>query len=467
MKIRSVRSRLALLYAAAVMVLIGIYSAGLYYLVRQNLLTDMDRKLRDDVEAVEMMVESWHNDSKSFADLSAIPTQGMDANNWLTEVWSSTQQRFFTSGNPEDFPLGLFDQSCGKGWNPHDEVIRENMSLRVFCIRSEAFPDQLVIRVARLNERISHQLSQFLSLMAIGAPLIIFLAGGTGYLLARKALAPISAIVEKAKVISAERLSERLPIDNPEDELGELAQAFNKTFERLESSFEQMKRFTSDASHEMRTPLAAVRAIGEIALREPRSADQYQETISSVLEETARLQGLCESLLLLSRADSGAISLSRKESNLFDLLQSTVQVLEVLAEEKSQKLVLQVPKDISVSVDVSFFRQALMNLIDNAIKYSPSNTEIGVRAKKENGRVFVSVHDNGPGISSEHQHFIFDRFYRVDSSRSREKGGAGLGLAIVSWIVRVHGGSLTVRSEAGKGSVFEISLSQNLNGGIS
>ena len=217
-----------------------------------------------------------------------------------------------------------------------------------------------------------------------------------------------------------------------------------------------MKRFTSDASHELRTPLAAIRALGEVALRSQTA--NHEEVISNILEETARLQSLCESLLNLSRADSGSVNLKMQSINAYDFLTETSNVLSVLAEEKGQILKVQADKSITASVDPHFFRQAIMNLIDNAIKYSHDGATIIVQAKAANGKVLFSIKDNGPGIADEHQEKIFERFYRIDTARSRATGGAGLGLSICSWIIQKHKGSIQLESNLGQGSEFLISI---------
>jgi len=256
-----------------------------------------------------------------------------------------------------------------------------------------------------------------------------------------------------------ERLNERLPVENPDDELGQLAQAFNATLARLEGAFEQLRRFTADASHELRTPLTAIRSVGEVALQTPKSATEYRDVIGSMLEETDRLTRLVDSLLTLSRADAGHVHVDRAEISLLGLAQEASSLVEVLAEEKRQRISVQGDSTLVISGDRLILRQALINLIDNAIKYSPTGAEIGVQVHQgKDNQVIVEVIDKGPGVSKEHQSRIFDRFYRVDRARSREWGGAGLGLAIARWAVEVHGGQIAVESAEGEGSTFRVTL---------
>ena len=211
---------------------------------------------------------------------------------------------------------------------------------------------------------------------AFSLPFAAALAITIGYLLARRALAPVSAMTERAKAITAEKLSERLPVQNPNDELGQLATVFNAAFSRLEQSFEQLRHFTADASHELRTPLTAIRSVGEVGLRGPRDAAAYREIIGSMLEETERLACLVESLLHLSRGDAGELKLNLESADLAGLAREVAGQMEILANEKGQRLAVDAPDAVWADVDRELLRQALLNLIDNAIKYGAPNTAV-------------------------------------------------------------------------------------------
>jgi len=261
-----------------------------------------------------------------------------------------------------------------------------------------------------------------------------------------------------AERLTADNLGDRLPVENPEDELGHLARVFNLSLARIEESFVRLRRFTADASHELRTPLTAIRAVGEVALQDHQEPERYREAIGSMLEEVDRLSRLVGSLLFLSRAEAGPV-LSRQNLGLLDLARESAALIEILAQEKGQRLEVRGDRDLRADVDALILRQALINLIDNAIKYSPrgSSIRIDVRADRAHEAI-VEVADEGPGIAEPHRSHVFDRFYRVDKSRSREQGGAGLGLSIALWAVKAHGGRIEVQSEEGKGSTFRIAL---------
>ena len=311
------------------------------------------------------------------------------------------------------------------------------------------------------EERVEQQLGEILVVLVLGLPLIVALAGVGGYVLARRALAPIDYLGSEARRITAERLHERLSVPNQRDEIGRLAAVINDTLVRLESSFQQLRRFTADASHELRTPLSVIRAIGEMHLRETRTPAEYKDAMGSMLEEVDRMTRLVDTLLRLSRADAGTMRLARDTVDLGQLTRDVVASLGILAEERQQRIDVDATAPVEVSVDRLVLSDALTNVIDNAIKYSPRGSTIVVRVNRTDEGATVAVTDEGPGIPAEHRERIFDSFYRVDEGRAREMGGSGLGLAIARWAVEINGGRISVDS-TGRGSVFRIVLPQGV-----
>jgi signal transduction histidine kinase len=250
-----------------------------------------------------------------------------------------------------------------------------------------------------------------------------------------------------------------LEVENPYDEPGRLATAFNETLARLERSFEQLRRFTSDASHELRTPLTAIQSVGEVGLRGEPTAEHYRTVIESMLEETARLTRLVESLLTIARADSGQIQLNRAAVTVLPLLREVGSFVEILADDKAQRLVIEGNEFLCVHGDRAILRQVVMNLLDNAIKYSPVGGGIFARVTAAEDRTLcIEVEDSGPGIATAHRDRIFDRFYRADEDRSRDSGGAGLGLAIAKWGAEAHGGRLELVCPPSSGCIFRVLL---------
>jgi heavy metal sensor kinase len=292
----------------------------------------------------------------------------------------------------------------------------------------------------------------------LGLPVALAIAGLGGHWLARRALRPLDRMARQAERLTADNLHERLPVENPADELGHLARVFNVSLGRIEESFAQLRRFTADVSHELRTPLTAIRTVGEVGLGNHPSEQGYREIIGSILEEADRLTLLVDTLLSLSRADAGEVPLHREDVDLLILAREVAAHLGVLAEEKQQALAVEGGVPVLVEADRLVLRQALVNVVDNAIKYSPAGSRIGVVVTGDAATGRVDVIDHGPGIPPGHRERIFERFYRVDKGRSREQGGAGLGLALAHWAVTAHDGRIDVESQEGGGSTFRISL---------
>ncbi|MBI4231142.1 MAG: HAMP domain-containing protein [Planctomycetes bacterium] len=434
----SLRARLTLVNAGAMTVILALYAAGTWTFLEHRLSAALDRQLHEDYELAERMIERS-------------PGGGLRLRPGETGHHEEAHEApFFEVRTPAE---DLLLQSA-----PRKPAGR----LRTYERPHRIGGTDMVIRVARSEEPLLLELRELALVLGFALPVGVGISSLGGYALARRALAPVDALTEQARSISADRLSERLPVRNPGDELGRLATVFNDAFGRLERSFEQLRRFTADASHELRTPLAALRSIGEVALNAPRDAQAYRDAIGSMLEEVARLNRLVESLLTLARADGGQVRLNLELLDLTELAREVTSHLGVLAEEKRQALTVEAPRPVPIRADRAILRQAVVNLLHNAIRYSPEGTPI--RVSVGDGAV-LEVADRGPGIPPEHLGRIFDRFYRVDAGRSRDEGGTGLGLSIARWAVEIHGGTIEVESIVGEGSRFRIRLAADPKGG--
>lgn len=454
---RSVRVRLTLWYVGVMLLVLGVYAGAVYTVVRNNSSERLDDHLRDDFDwAYDMLAQ------RPDGSIAPYDETGEGDSPWL-QVYSPDGQLLYKTPEARRNPVPSTDKLAG---NPDERIVTVPKvsppfeTYRVMSGGARIGSRPVVVQVARSEAPIVQDQRQLLYMLMLGLPMAVALAGIGGYGLARRALAPVDRMVERARSINAEQLNARLPVDNPGDELGRLAAVFNETFARLESSFERMRHFTADASHELRTPLTAIRSVGEVGLRGRRDESAYREIIGSMLEEVDRLALLVDRLLMLSRADTGEAKLSSDVVDLHILAQEIAEQLGVLAEEKEQSIQLQ-SEDVPPWIgDRMVLRQALLNLVDNAIKYSPTGGTIEIRVAQSGDRTVIDVSDTGPGIPVELQSRIFDRFYRVDKARSRENGGTGLGLAIAKWAVEVNGGHLTLEPDSGTGSCFRISLPQ-------
>jgi len=289
-------------------------------------------------------------------------------------------------------------------------------------------------------------------------PLALLLASVGGYFLARKSLAPVAAMATQARRMGAARMSERLEVSNPRDELGTLALAFNELLDRLERSFEQQRRFVADASHELRTPVAILQGETEVTLSRPdRTPEEYRETLGILRDESQRLAHIIEDLFTLTRADAGQYPLQLCEVYLDELAADALRRTRSLALAKGIPLTSSIEPELLLQADENLLRRMLLNLLDNAIKYTPGGGKVNVECKQEANQYVLRVTNTGVGIPAELQSRIFKRFFRADKARSRSEGdtgGAGLGLSIARWIAEAHHGRLELTHSDSSGTTF-------------
>jgi heavy metal sensor kinase len=445
-----VRARLTLWYVAAMVVVLTVYAAGVFMFVSRSGSRALDARLRSDFTWAAEMWEQQSDGTVTWFD--ADDASEDEDNPWL-QVWTERGELLFQTAVARRNPLA---DARALAAEPPDQIVSVGgrPNYRVLSRPGLVGGHSVIIQVARSDAPMRRELGELTLILVLGLPFGVAAAGLGGYALARGALAPVTRMAARAQSITAARLNDRLPVDHPHDELGRLAVVFNETLERLEQSFQQMQHFTGDVSHELRTPLTAIRTVGEVALRESRSPDAYRTTIGSMLEEVDRLTSLVERLLTLSRAANGPAHLKPERLDLGDLADEVAGYLSVLAEENGQSIVVRRDGPAPVDVDRLILRQAMVNLVDNAIKYSPADSEIGVAVLTMAGEVVLEVSDRGPGIAAERGARIFDRHYRA----AAEGRGAGLGLAIAKWGVEANRGQLTWAARIGGGSVFRITV---------
>jgi heavy metal sensor kinase len=290
----------------------------------------------------------------------------------------------------------------------------------------------------------------------LALPLVLFVAGLGGFLLATKSLAPLRWMAEQARNITDKNLHSGLDIGAAHEELRVLADSFNELLSRLDQSFETMRRFVADASHELRTPLAVIRGEADVALDHDRNPAEYKESLAIIQDEARRLTRLIDDLLNLARADAGHVNLQVEEFYLNDLLAECCRSVQGAAAAKNIALACQSPGDVSYRGDQELLRRLVLNLLDNAIRYTPPGGGVSASLEVANGNLRLQVADTGVGIPPEAAAHIFERFYRGDQARTRQDGGFGLGLSIVKWITEAHRGTVELSSQPGAGSTFTV-----------
>jgi two-component system OmpR family sensor kinase len=315
-----------------------------------------------------------------------------------------------------------------------------------------------VVQVGISLENMYSTLRRFVLIMAMLFPLGLLLAGGGGWLLARRALRPVDHMTRAAQRISGEHLTERLLETGTGDELDRLAKTLNEMLTRLDESFRQVRQFSADASHELQTPLTILKGEIEVALRSGRTPEEYQQVLTSSLEEIERISHLVEGLMLLARADSGVLRMDHQPVAIDELLAEVAAQLQRMAAGRGVGLRLEDLAPVSISGDREQLQRLFINLIDNAIKYTPAGGNVSLSLRTEGNQALISVTDTGIGLSEAEQAQIFTRFYRAAKARSQSGGGAGLGLCIAQSIAEAHGGKIQVHSSPGQGSTFTVVL---------
>jgi heavy metal sensor kinase len=306
-------------------------------------------------------------------------------------------------------------------------------------------------------EPTDEELESLRGILSYLVPIALVVAGIGGWFLARKSLAPVVTMVERARRMSAENLSGRLPVANPRDELGQLAETFNGLLGRLETAMTAQRHFMADASHELRTPVATTRTAANVALQQVhREEHEYRETLAIIEQQAARLSRIVDDMFTLARADTGSYPVRRTPMYLDEVIAEVVQSSRVLAAAKGVAVELAAAESSAFTGDEDLLRRLVANLLDNAVRHAPSGTAVRVDLERRDAGYAISVSDRGPGVPRDMREQIFRRFYRGDATAA--DGGAGLGLALARWIASVHGGDVTLADSSAAGTTFTAEL---------
>ena len=456
--LRSIRLRLTLWYVLLLAVILAAFSAGIYVTLRHNLYANLDDSLETRAEDLLAAVR-FESDRPTLAGV--VPSQPQEEGERFVRVLDASGQVTFDTSLPADalaVDLGALEQALAGETATRDAGAGdERFRVSAFPIARDGSVDG-VLEVGQSLEDVSETLRTLLVIVGIAYPVTLIVASFGGAFLAGRALSPIDRLTRLARQISAEDLGRRLDLQLPDDEVGRLARTFDEMIARLDDAFRRQRQFTADASHELRTPLAAMRGQVEVALSRDRDAAAYRQVLQTVNEDVERMIRLVGGLLTLARADAGQIALSTEPIKLDDLVSGAVEQVRPLAEERGVTLGVAPGPPATVRADEALLLQLLLNLFDNAIKYTPQGGEVQAGWRVAGPRVEVWVRDSGAGIAAEDLPRVFDRFYRADKSRSRAEGGTGLGLAISRWIAEAHGGAISVESEPGQGATFAVRL---------
>ncbi len=465
----SLRYKLALYYLVVLSLVLLVCGLAIYGYISRSLVNTIDQSLDHQVQKLEQVAKlstyESASDEPNFppggepeAEGEVIPL-AMHLMQVINERGEIKTETYAHAQNEVVADLAAL-QRLAPDRTYHDTVIMpDGEALRLATRRTKGHDGaDFYVRLGYSLAALQHARKRLLLIFGIVIPLALLLSGAGGLLLANQALRPVDSITKAAEQIGAGDLTGRVPAPKKMDEIGRLAATFNSMIARLQAAFERQKQFTSDASHELRTPLAVMRGELEVTLRRARTPEEYQRTLGSNLEEVIRLSRLVEDLLMLARADAGRVELHCEPVNLTELCRNTTEYISPLADEREQTLTYQAPPQaITINADQQRLKQLLLNLLDNAIKYTDHHGTITLSLTTENQHTVLTVADSGRGIPAEDLPHVFDRFFRRSAKTSdRSTQGSGLGLSIVKWIVDAHGGSIEVQSKLGAGTTFTV-----------
>lgn len=449
----SLAARLTLWYALSAFLLILAATGYLYWALARNLDREDDGAMLDQIQILRILLRDHPEDSAAIRQEVELESGARQHTQMFIRILGQEGRLFAqTPGMEERLPSDLFPEPL-KG--------REGIAIRTrdgsFRLMSDlvalgTLDRARVVQVAVDRREKDRLLARFRSRLAPLLAVSLVLCGAVGYQIARQGLRPIRRISETALRIRSTALDERLPAEDFPAELSTLARTFNDMLDRLKESFDRLSRFSADIAHELRTPLNNLRGEVEVALSKNRSAEEYCETLTSSLEEAARMSRLIERLLFLARAEHPESGIRREALDVGGVLEGVREFYEAAAAESGVAVDLIAPDPVWAELDRTLLQRAVGNLVENSLAHTGQGGKVTLTASRQDGRVRIEVSDTGCGIAPEHLQRAFDRLYRVDRSRTAATGGAGLGLAIVKSIAELHGGVAEISSEVGKGT---------------
>ena len=476
----SIRRRLTVWYAVALLASVGAFGGALYFERRRSSVRELDERLSLEGNLAAQYYIGYQQKLGRLLAPGETPGLGfsavggyLDGIRDLVVVFDPDQVPIYRNAIAKPLTLtALAHLLAANGGLPagagHTGLVRldeQGQAVRYARVPLPGVWEQdqpATIVVAAPLTAVPFGPEQLLQAMLVIAPVILIGSVGLGYVLADASLRPLAGMVDEIEAVTDGRsLHRRVAVPEAAAELARLAGTMNRMLGRLEESFTSLHRFTADASHELKTPLMVLRAGVERAMADPRTSTETLRALEEVLEEIHRMSEMVDNLLTLARSDEGGTSLALEPVDLRDLVGEASETAGILGEEHRIAVRTELPEvPVIVPVDRSRIRQLLLNLVTNAIKYTPPDGRVSLALVDQGETAALIIGDDGIGIPAAHLPRIFDRFYRVDTARTRTgaRPGAGLGLAITKWIAEAHGGSITVQSRPGRGTVFTVSL---------
>jgi heavy metal sensor kinase len=458
MKRLSIGARLTLWYLVIFALSEAVFGVGMWFILRDSVFDMVDDDIETQVDDLSHLLATQANDV-SVSTLQALMKEAYGSEHWgdYLAIYTGDGQTLYQSVFLQSNSLLMAPQAVQKTIYTSREI--RGQHFRFTFQRFSSKGRTYVVEAGLPADDAFGTLRLFRSYLFLFAPLLLLIAAGGGYWISRRALAPVDALVRTARDVSGTNLSTRLEKLQTGDELQRLSDTLNEMLDRIEAAFSRVTQFTADASHELRTPVSLIRTEAELSLRRSRSQTEYQDSLRHILLESERTTALIEQLLSLARADSGRETLQVQPVDLSTVLQGVADAWKQVAAIRDLCFCTNLPhSDAWVAGDENLLRRVADILLDNAFKYTLAPGSVSLSLEAHEHSAAITIQDSGIGIPQDEQAKIFERFYRVDKSRTRAQGGNGLGLSIAQWIVSQHHGSIAVESRPGEGSIFRVEL---------
>jgi heavy metal sensor kinase len=461
LRIDSVRARLTAFWVAVLAAALVAVGGLIYVLLARALYNRIDENLRGVVQIATTSLANDLAEGQDYEDAARSTASELSSRQQMLAIYDVHGRLLAEGGRDDDVGITLPEVAT----IPSDEVMlltiveakdqddRHRLAARHVSIPSEGA--RYIVVVGSSLEPTDEELESLREVLAYVIPIALVLAGAGGWFLARQSLAPVAGMVERARKIGGDDLSARLPVVNPRDELGRLAETFNDLLARLEASLVQQRQFMTDASHELRTPVATSRTAAAVALQQPhRTEQEYREALALIEQQNARLSRIVDDMFTLARVDAGGYPVERMPMYLDEVVEDAVRAARVLAHTKQVRIETTSVESAAFTGDEELVRRLVGNLLDNAVRHAPAASVVRVLLRRESQRYELSVTNTGEPIPEHIQPHIFERFVRGDVARTSAAGGAGLGLALGRWIAQAHGGDVTLVGSSPEGTTF-------------
>lgn len=452
-RVKTFRMRLTLWYLGCFALLFFLLTAGLYGVLSRALIGRLDETLVSQAATAASLFQDEMDESHGDVPMSAgEAVTNMRLTLSMVALVDGAEPRPLAASAP--FDAAAIAHHAGPAAKSSFVFAGLRVAIHRFAVNGHPF----TAIAAEPLDGVDADLAAIRRALFLALPLILAAASAGGYWFAARSLKPLDAMAAQARLIGGSNLDARLQVGDAAAELTTLASSFNELLARIDQSFEGMRRFVADASHELRTPVAIIRGEADVALSSERSAAEYRESLAIILDESRRLSVLVDDLLNLARADAGRVKLLQRPFYWNDLLTECCRAMQSLAAARRIELVCGRAPDMPFQGDEELLRRMTLNLLDNAIRYTQPGGKVAAELESCADGVLLRISDNGIGIPPEAAPHVFERFFRADKARSRGNGGFGLGLAIVKWIAESHNGVVELASEPGEGSVFTVTL---------